>query len=277
MQKAVLNSQLIESNGWNQGACLLIDQHKEIYITTLCMQERLPDGLYIVLSQDCDVLNGNIEKESVVELIEATRLPKINTEFLAGKNPRQLHLELIEQNCCLELLPHKRLFIARSYLEAFQADTLFLTGKSLKLLLNWITKRYKRPGFPDAFNRRIDSKVIKRIKTILSEKAINTLGLFIRLSPEQELSPSETYKILVKMLVTKDIYEVESNLPNIEDGFDQILLLLEGVKNLEVIEGLQVQSMDSITANDFYELKQWDFDYISFQNDNDGETVTLFS
>lgn len=277
MQTISLDSQKIKLNGWKQGACLLVEQPAEIYITTQCMQERLPEGRYIVLSQDCDILNGSMEKEPVVELIEANLIPQSNAEFMVGKNPRQLHVELTEKNCCFELLPHKRFFIAHSYLEAIEADAINFTGQPLKLLLNWIGKRYKRPGFPDEFNRRIDLKVIRKIKATLGDKAKNSLGLFINLSPEKELAPNDTYKIRVKMLVPKDIYENESMLSDIEDGFDQILLLLAGVKYLEVTEGSQVQSMNSITANDFFELKQWDFDYISFLNGKDGETITPFS
>jgi hypothetical protein len=51
MHARILGSQKIEQNGWKQGAILLISSVDELY-----KRELLATGLYIVLSQDCDVL-----------------------------------------------------------------------------------------------------------------------------------------------------------------------------------------------------------------------------
>lgn len=266
------DSQKIEKNGWKQGSCLLINNASKVKATIQDVHVQLKEGLYIVLSQDCDILNNSLEKEPMVELVLTDRIEKCNAEFTSGKNPRRLHLISTGNEICLEILPHRRLFISRTYLEVLHAEKITVSGQPLKVLVNWIAKRYRRPGFPNEFNTRIKSKA-EEIKQILSSKAKNTLGLFIRLSSENDLKPNKTYRVLVKMLVNKATYEAADELLEIEKGFDLILSLLDKVKGIKIIEGSQVQSMDDITMHDYQQLKQWDFDYISFLNDESGETV----
>lgn len=274
MPEKVANIEKIKRNGWKQGACLLIDKSTVVHTVTQCMQERLQPGMYIVLSQDCDILNFSLEKEPVVEVIAANQIQQCNAELNTGKNPRQLHLDTNVSNLFLEISPNNRHFISRGYLENYNPASIEITSRSLKILVNWIAKRYKRPGFPDAFNRRLDSKLIEKIKRILSNKAVNTRGLFIRLHSEEELPQSETYNVILKLLVPKFNYEDEATLTNIQNGFDKILGLLEAVKGIKIIEESCVQSEDDITLHHYLELKPWDFDYISFLNGEDGsETI----
>lgn len=133
-------------------------------------------------------------------------------------------------------------------------------------------KRTVRSAFPDSFNRRI-TKNIKQIKRVLGNEAKDSLGLFIRLASEKELPNDQVYKVLIKMLVSKTKFNDEQALRCIEKGFDQIITILDKIDGVEVIEGSQVQSMDDISAHLFFELKQWDFDYISFSNNEDGEVI----
>lgn len=274
----LVNRQKIKQNGWKQGACLQVDKSMEIYASTKSMQERLSEGLYFVLSQDCDILNSSLQKEPVVELISANQIAQCTNEFTTGKNPRQLHIKLAQGSQHLEFLPHNRLFIARTYLEKYLVSETGLSKQQLKILVLWTAKRYKRSAFPDTFNERCEP-IVNQIKQIFRNAAKHTHGLFIYLFSERELEPNEPYKIILKLLVKKSIYEDQEELSIIQGGFDEILALFDGIKGIEVITNLQniggsqVQSMDDITVHRFQELKQWDFDYISFSNGEDGETI----
>ena len=275
MPATKLDSQKIKRNGWKQGACLLVDKKIEVCITTQCMQEQLLEGLYVVLSQDCDVLQASLEKEPVIELIRANEIGQCSPELTAGKNPRELHLQVgDEEASCFKLFPYERYFIARTYLEKLHANTIKIVDKPLKELIIWTVKRYNRPGFPDAFNSRINcKKTISKIKTIMREEAKNTLGVFIEITPEKELKSDKIYRIKIVMLVDKEIYEDEQERSKIHNGFDKILFLLDKIKGITVIDGSQVLSMDDISLHRFTQLKQWDFDYISFMDGGDGKTI----
>ncbi len=269
----ILDSTKISQNNWQQGASLFIDSTKDIYVRTQYgdQQLRLKDGTYIILSQDCDIVNNCLEKEPVIEIIEARPMQQCNPEVSSGKNPRQLHLG--GENYALEFFPYKRLFISRHYLEIIPASEIKIEGSQLKILTRWIFKRTVRAAFPDSFNRRISTKNIKRIKQILGNEAKESLGLFVRLASKEELHNNQTYKILIKMLVSKATFDNEQALLRIEEGFNQIITLFYKIDGIEVIEGSQVQSMDDISAHRFLELQQWDFDYISFSNNEDGEII----
>lgn len=268
----LVDSKIIKQNGWKQGACLLVNTSVEIYTTTKCMKEQLPEGLYFVLSQDCDILNQNLEKEPVIELIKASKIPQRDHRLTSGKNPRQLHIILNQGNSCLEFLPHNRLFIARTYLKTQCADQVEIIDQQLDMLINWITKRYRRHGFPDAFNSRC-KPIMEGIKQILSNEAKKIRGIFIRLNTRKELEANEKYKLIIKMLVPKEFYEDKQGLSAIHDGFDKILRLFDSINGIEILAGSQVQSMDEITLHGYQELREWDFDYISFLNNEGGETT----
>lgn len=274
LQPKTIDPTKIVQNNWQQGAGLLIDATKEVYVCTQDNSKlRLMDGLYIVLSQDCDIVNKSLEKEPVIEIIEANQIAQCNTEVTSGKNPRLLHLVIESENSILEFLPYKRYFISRHYLETISASNIIIKGQQLKILTRWIFKRIVRSAFPDAFNRRLNQKYIKQIKRILGNEAKESLGLFIRLASEKELSDNQTYKVLVIMLVSKDIFDNEQALSCIEEGFNQIILILDKIKGIEVIEGSQVLSLDDISVHRYQELKQWDFDFISFSNNEHGNII----
>lgn len=269
----LVDPKIIKQNGWKQGANLLVNASVEIYATTKCMKERLSEGLYFVLSQDCDILNPSLEKEPVIELIKANEIPKCDHKLTSGKNPRQLHITLDQENICLEFLPHNRLFIAREYLEQQYADQVEIMGKQLNMLINWTTKRYRRHGFPYAFNNRC-KPIMERIEPILRNEAKKIRGIFIRLNTDEELGADKTYKLIIKMLVPKEFYENKKELSAIHDGFDKILHLFDSIDGIEILPGSQVQSMDEITVHSYQELREWDFDYISFLNGDEREIAS---
>lgn len=60
MQDKLIDSGKIKQNGWKQGACLNINSQQVVYICSLSEKEQLPAGLYIILSQDCDVLQRSL-------------------------------------------------------------------------------------------------------------------------------------------------------------------------------------------------------------------------
>ncbi len=241
---------------------------------TQCKQDRLTKGVYIVLSQDCDILNHRLDKEPVIELINADHIGKVNQELATGKNPRQLHLK-DEQDHAYELIPHNRVFIDREYLQELKAAPTKINARELKILIRWITKRYRRPAFPDAFNHRVDAKTMKKIKRVLNNQAKESKGLFIRLNTKSELPDNENYKIYMVLIVPKEYYDNEEVCIKIRRGFDEILEFLDKIPGLEMLPNSHVESEDGITIHHYSELEQWDLDYISFLNGAEGEVINI--
>jgi hypothetical protein len=264
----------IKQNLWRQGACLLVDATLKICTFPENRQELLSQGLYIVISHDCDILNPSLKKEPVVEVIKAEEITgdEYNGKFINGRNPRELHLKINQKNYRLTPFPQNRFFINRKYLETYSASQLEV--EKPKVIINWICKRYRRHGFPDSFNLRCKkSKVLEEIQDIFKQPlAQNIRGLFFRINTDKELPANEPYKIILKMLVPKESYKNPKIFPELQDIFDKIVVLISKIKGVILLDCSQMLSMDEVTLHEYQRLKEWDFDYISFLNGEDGET-----
>ena len=142
LQPNTFDAAKISQNNWQQGAGLLINPTIEVYVRTQDNSKlRLKDGLYIVLSQNCDIVNNCLEKEPVIEIIEANQIEQCNPEVTSGKNPRLLHLAVENENSILEFVPYKRYFISRHYLATISVSDIVIKRQQLKILTRWIVKR----------------------------------------------------------------------------------------------------------------------------------------
>ncbi len=148
----------IQNNGWQQGKCLQINNPEPPFEEP---------GFYILISQDCDIVNPDFNKESYVEFLFAKKIASINKSF-KNENPRILHLETSSVKIEINAV-HCPIFLPRQQLiTLIPCEEIFIDGENRTRLVGWKTNRYKRPAFPDTFNRRRNS-VKKEIVKILTE------------------------------------------------------------------------------------------------------------
>lgn len=75
--------------GWRQGAMVLPHPNLGGHETALG---------FLVLNQTCDCVNPDFEKEPYLELLPLKKLTgKSNSNFIHGKNPRQIHFQILER------------------------------------------------------------------------------------------------------------------------------------------------------------------------------------
>lgn len=274
MQEQYLDPTKIKQNGWKQGACLLVSSQRAVFVETLSMRQELPAGLYVILSQDCDLLQRSLSKEPVVELICANSIETCSPDKERGKNPRQLHLHA-EKVGNLEFFPHKRFLMPRIQLEELSAEPYVIMGKELKTLVDWIAKRYIRPGFPDAFNLRV-RPINKKLQRIVNRHIKSVLGLFVRVLPDVEVEENQSYKIRVVLLTHEDFDDDEAEQKKLDKSFDDILTLLDQTEGVEVdlAEGITgVRSATKMYYVEVKSLRKWDFDFLSLLGDEANETA----
>lgn len=259
----------IISNGWKQGSFLLA--HNGIFLDK--NQNPLKDGLYMVISQDCDVVNHDLIKEPFVELLFMSEIQEEDGSFTNGKNPRKFHLQVLKDgsNKYLECLIYDKFFLSREHLaNSIPISNFRIKDEDLPPFIQWIAKRYTRSAFPDAFNKRTRS-VINGIKSILKNDGGESFGLFVRLNTDRELDESEEYKLILNILFHPkysndfSIAKFDSCLEKIEDQFSR-------VKGVALVQAQRL-SIDELTYFEFLLLKKWDFDYISLGVNADGETL----
>ena len=93
----------IIKNGWQQGACLHINKIEAPFNQ---------QGLYVLISQDCDIVNPDFKKEHYVEFLFTTEPNSINSGYKHNKSPRILHLECPNKNIEINAI-HQPIFLPR--------------------------------------------------------------------------------------------------------------------------------------------------------------------
>ena len=122
-----------------------------------------------------------------------------------------------------------------------------------------IKARYERTALPDAFNKRFEH-VHKKIKKILKDHSHDTYGLFIDVSPEEELQDGVEYHIRLIMLVIER-----------DDAHDQLLesIVQEINDGITVVE-YRVKSLDEMSVSEYLEFKELWLVELSYQGDGPG-------
>lgn len=263
----------LKSNQWYQGSLIPLAMFLELQ-----KEKQIPNGVeagkdvLIVVGHDCDVNNHSLENEPLVELLVAHPVQRSDPNTFHAKTTRRLQFKLSLNGVgqTYECLNFERFYIDRQYLAKYSSQ--YTVDDELKhLIARWISNRYYRAAFPNAFNDRL-SKARKKIKAAFEGIGHYITGVYIMLLPDQELNPGEDYEVFVQATIRTEDTE---NLEVIEQAN---AALLKFVSALDYCEGINVAeksysvvSEEKFSLDDIRNSKRWDYDYLSFQNENDEE------
>lgn len=261
----------LEKLGWRQGSIVSSPDTPELLASV--GQKEETENYLIVASQSCDIANNNTTIDPNIELIVGRPIAQKNGNLTFNKNPRQLHTELkiftgdadIISYIDIEIKITERILVPKEYLANLTPDkSIQLEADQLESCINWLTARYNRPALPTEFNNRIansDPKGRLRKKA----KALNEKlsGIYIEISPFDELSEGERYSVNLLGLVTEinadEIPKAESSLTAVAD----ILM----TANMDVKTA--VRSEADITVAQIKRFKRFYFDDLSFKDGTD--------
>lgn len=159
----------IRANGWSQGHIL---SPAVAEAARTCGDQRWPQHLNIdtardwlvIVSHPCDVRNRRPGKEPTAEVLLArpysNQKDKLHSTFTHGKNSRRYDFEggceaspIKLTAAAYERFPINRMVLA----DAPPDPQRTLDGETIKVLREWIAKRYIRQAFPDAFDQAADA------------------------------------------------------------------------------------------------------------------------
>jgi hypothetical protein len=259
-----------QDSGWRQGVII--------------PREFIPEGVLppdldreaktIILSHDCDIVQDP-GAEPFIEFVVARRLPpeRKGGQYFKGKNPRVLQFLLTEDGTSqlYEISAHDRYRIERNHLEEREPDlTVQLDSRNVLILADWFSKRYKRYSFPTEFNNRIraSGKSLENIKKAL-ERDGQDVNLFLALDPLKELPASETYKLLVRVVIARDAMEDdfrEQRALKVVAALKRNLSSCPGITLIDV----KLESAAQFTLEDIDNTIEWDaYEYLSVTPDRD--------
>ena len=246
--------------GWEQGSVL-----KPADVGGVVTEPALklgPDDVLIVVSQTCDLVHPSFVGEPFVEVLKAAKVTESNGNLTFGKNPRRLQFEIA--GVCYDASCHDRVRFKRELLVPLMPSLIHqLDQRTVRVIVEWISKRYTRPAFPDEFNRRIDPKR-SRLRDVLKRHAGPIDEILINLTPDGEVKPNIRYKLTVWLVMRECDYENTEKKAQAEAAVVPLETHLNSCDGIEVTE-CKVLRESAITLDDLRFLVPWDFDDLTFR------------
>ena len=253
------NRKKIDANRWRQGSTLKYDSVSKVVKTTTSKVEKKGKAILLVISQSCDVLNGDTNQCENIEclIIRPVNRPGPHPNLANGKNPRKLQIQYDQQT--YEVLAKEVCFLPKSYLVENEASNVVCNSADMaaqdwrifmtSLRSFWVNK-FTRTGLPERF--------AAQTRSILdSEEMCNALEafhpfldrLYIRLTPFAE---SEEYSVAFIALVLEGEDHPNTKVTDLKDHTDDLERFLEEkiFDPLNAISGIAVQN-----NTDFFELQ----------------------
>lgn len=261
----------IEQHGWRQGAVLganLAAEARELAPSGIVFTES--DWL-IVTSHDCDVVNGRLEKEPIVEVLRAAVVEqkKPDRQQVWGRNPREMQLAVDDGGggqVVLSVKVHERWSMPRELL-ASEAPHRVLDDKTRRLIAEWLAKRYIRAAFPTAFDARWRSKM-KDWTGLLEAQSQWVQGIYLRLDTQAELGDDEPYQLHLIVAApaasTKDPGWAKKK-PELESLVETFWKQFG--PGIECV-GVEVIATSALTLADIEKYQRFDADWVSFADDS---------
>ena len=262
-----LDAREIKENGWRQGSILskhLVDTlvDKKVLVSPC-------NGVWIVISHDCDVTNESLTLEPNVELLFARSLEpnEIDGNRMWGKNSRVIQFKsdsLLSIAVAFECDCQERVLIKREWLLGRKPPTYDLESEIKLLIANWLAKRYRRASFADSFNERTRGATNK-IRRKAKKVAELITGIYL-LVVDDELPPETDYDIIVIATMRNQDYE------NIDNQEAAVAFLGEIESRFSESDGINVvhaelRSEAELSLAEFLKLRRWDFDDLTVRHE----------
>jgi hypothetical protein len=258
----------IHAQHWRQGRLLSVASHAEI-AQQLSLAPLADDDAVIVISQSCDLVNGDFTEEPFAEILLAHPLPEsADGNYMCLRNPRRLHfhLQIHGQQCAYTAWIWDRYWLPREVLAQWPPDAErgLWDQDEQDVLIGWLVARYERTALPDELQRRLGRIKDKLKKPMKQLKDVS--GVFLECS-DQELSDDASYRLRIKLVMPKAAYEQAHRRQAVEQIRTQLDTVLRKCPGVLLEEEPELVSELKFTLHDARILRRWtDFDYVSYQD-----------
>jgi len=230
----------------------------------------------MVISHDCDIASDNLAVEPDVEVIVGKLLPGgPDGNFAWGKSPRTLHLQMLKDGAeaTVQLVTTNKCMVPKTELAQYEpASEFFLDGRGLGVLRSWLSARYNRSAFSDAFVNRMKSTDLesKLAKTIEPHGAlISFVNFDIDEGEVVERSDGDPYSLGIVL-----VYPPGDDPDAAADAAEAVVESVEKICEKCLKDGAQIVlkrciaiSEDDISISQSRLLMQWRFEHMTNKAD----------
>jgi hypothetical protein len=274
---AAVRSEILRRR-WRQGSVLSVSLNDRVSMIPFAFP--VPAGArFIVISQDCDVVNGNGVSEPAVEVVAGVPIEALDPARRHLKDPRELHIVLRDGQTdkFASASPWMRGFIPRSLLTQHDPDgTIQLAEEELSVLIDFIDRRYTRVALPDQFNKRFEAAKAA-LKEVLTPYVGEIVDLYVRISPFDELDPlpprrtgknedDNAYELTIYVIVANQIVDHDRNrFQAIKNDLKTRIRALVRRRRGIHLDDVIVEGQDDINMRQMKEMRVLDFESFSLE------------
>lgn len=247
----------IRLKGWQQGTIVPASR----------LLKKLPDGspvedsdFAMIVSQSCDLVHHDLNQEPYAMILVLKSASSGSSEFMHGRNPRRLHFQTSE-NCWFEAQARNQTTISRKILATKEiGEEIKLSPVVLRIILEWLAKRFTRIAFPDDFNAALApkskalGKLLKKHHHLFSEILINVF-------PFTDLNQGERYQVACYLLMKAETHDNQDHLTEARAVADNLERLFEEC-NI-IVEVCTTVSENDMSIAEFNQLLNWDYDHLT--------------
>jgi hypothetical protein len=248
--------------GWGCGSVLSDDLRSKISWRHGA-DPNVAESLAIVVSHPCDILCDELHREPVVETILGRIVETRADNYLFGRNPRVLQLDIrrgAHKGRVLELRASDRGDLPRELLAGRSPEAVDLLSPSdIKAIVAWLARRQIRTAFPDEFIRRLEGKR-KQIHKIQKRAGDRLAGIYIRVVNDDELTEDDDYLVVLYTVAASKHVSANTFKSFIAEVHRPLLEAFDKTEGIKIVSPVATTDRD-FSLKDQNELDLFDLDF----------------
>lgn len=218
------------------------------------------DDFAMVVSQSCDLVHHDLVNEPSATILVLKSVNVGNPDVMHCRNPRHLHFPTLD-GLWLEARAWNQTTIPREILAKREiAGRIEISPKVLRVVLEWLAKRFTRIAFPDDFNDALKPKS-KALGKLLKKNHHHFSEILMSISPFDELDEGQHYQVACYFLMETEVHENPKHFAVARAVAAKLEKIFEEC-GMEVLECSAV-SEGEVTVAEFNLLLNWDYDHLT--------------
>lgn len=255
----------VQSHKWRQGCILPAAAHAEVEATIggkLDSQDAC-----VVITHSCDLARPDPTLDvEIVRAVLTGRKPDGGRTHGRSRKKLQIEISVAGSRQTVEIEAQSRHEVPLAILARHAPDQdRSLHVQDLEILIAWLVARYARPGFPDAFERRL--AVQRKALEKAAAGMCRIWRIYVGLSDWRDLPDEESYQTAIFCVMRAEDFEDLARRQEAVEAVSHFLAALAQCSGIELTTDAQGALVpdDDFTLFEERRLRRWErFDFMSF-------------
>lgn len=264
MEENISNRAQLYERGWRRHSCFSVTAEfielvkEQLHDAIISDIEAYPQAIMVVTMYDCGVISGDFVKEPWLDIVFAYPSDTVSSDFINGKNPRQLDFIISVDNVKTKYkaLASAICHINRRILLKFSPCQNILLSEDDSLALKlWVMDRTGQDTWPNEFNAALNPR-LKALKKFYKKFNEFLSALYVNIVSFDEKQKKYEIKVFLTIYTHKlrDFYKyIRTNYPDkikSSSGNDDLLKVVSG-DVINIFSNSVIISSDATNASNY--------------------------